>query len=121
MKNLNKYILIVLATTIIFYFSQTFNNDQRWFTLLYLLIPALVVILLGVKFILEKPNWKNYQRSLIIPLSFVAITFFLHIANGTLTKDWSSIDATITFFYMALVFFLTAITNSIITYFKSKK
>ncbi|MBI3032543.1 hypothetical protein HYY69_03645 [Candidatus Woesearchaeota archaeon] len=92
----------------------------------YLIVPFLSVIAGGIIFIFQSPTWKNFFRSLLIPSTFVVLTFVLQIIviyleEERLTTDLGVITLMLSFAYTIISFILFSVINSIIVYNQTHK
>ena len=91
------------------YLDTPFQKAKDLAAYLYLIIPALVTIILSSRFIMKE---KKYLLSLIIPLSFILITFTVQSKNILTAIGWEKpVYAMLTATYVIVVLLISAIIN----------
>ncbi|HIH11737.1 TPA: hypothetical protein HA241_06105 [Candidatus Woesearchaeota archaeon] len=106
-------------TTNYFYADTPYTITYKLFLWAYLFIPFILVITLGIRYILSHPP--HYFQSLIIPVSFVVLTFILQAKNIYAAVGWEkSFGIILVSLYCGIVLSLVAIINLIIASQKRK-
>lgn len=101
-----------------YYYADTpYFKIGKFFFWVYLIVPVLVVVVLSRKYILKK---KNYAMSLLLPFSFIVLTFLLQVKNMYDAIGWEkNFMILLIFIYTISSFILVSIINMVLL--KKKK
>ena len=98
-----------------YYYADTPYSKLAHFSFwLYFLIPLLLVIVLSGRYLIKE---KKYLLSLLLPLSFIILTFILQAKNIYSAVGWEKdFGIIVVYLYSLAIFLLVLIINSVILF-----